>query len=63
MPFLKSIKGSVLKVFQQLWFACNICQCFVIAHFRFGNARLNATDNGIRYFYDYAFVGEAVVFN
>ena len=39
-PFLKAIMGSVLKVSLQLWFACNMCQCFVIISFKFGNDRL-----------------------
>ena len=40
-------QGSVLKVFLQLSFACNMCQCFVRIFFKFGNARLYVTDNGI----------------
>ena len=40
VPFLKAIMGSVLKVSLQLWFACNMCQCFVIISFKFGNDRL-----------------------
>ena len=45
--FLKAIMGSVLKVFLQLWFACNMCQCFVRIFFKFGNSRLYVTDNGM----------------
>ena len=32
--FLKAMMGSVLKVYLQLWFACNMCQCFVIISFK-----------------------------
>ena len=46
MPFLKAIMGSVLKVFLQLWFACNMWQCLVRISFN-GNARLYTTDNSI----------------
>ena len=39
--FVKVIMGGVPKIFLQLWFACNICQCFVSIYFKFGNARVN----------------------
>ena len=45
--FLKTIMGRVLKDFLQIWFACHMCQCFVRISFRFGNARLYVTDNGM----------------
>ena len=45
--FLKAIMGSVLKVSWQLWFACNMRQCFVIKSFKFGNDRLYVTDKGM----------------
>ena len=48
VPFLKAILGSMLKVFLQLWFACNMCQHFVIS-FKFGNARLYVTDKGVHW--------------
>ena len=35
------------KVSLQLWFACNMCQCFVIISFKFGNDRLYVTDKGM----------------
>ena len=47
VSLLKAILGSVLKVFLQLWFACNMCRYFVRIFFRFGNARLYVTDNGM----------------
>ena len=47
VPFLKAIMGSVLKVSLQLWFACNMCQCFVIIPFKFCKARLYVTDKGM----------------
>ena len=47
VPFLKAIMESVLKVSLQLWFACNMCQCFVIISFKFGNDRLYVTDKGM----------------
>ena len=59
MPFLNAIIGSVLKVFSQLWFACNMCQCFVTISFKFVNAR--PIMNGIHY--HKFFVVEAVVFD
>ena len=59
MPFLNAIIWSVLKVFSQLWFACNMCQCFVTISFKFVNAR--PIMNGIHY--HKFFVVEAVVFD
>ena len=50
VPFLKTIMGSVLKVSWQLWFACNMCQCFVIISFKFGNDLLYVTDKGLHCF-------------
>ena len=47
VPFLKAIMGSMLKVFLQLRFACNMCQCFIRISFKFGNARIYVTDNGM----------------
>ena len=47
VPFLKAIMGSVLKVFLQYWFACNMCQYFVRLSFKFGNALLFVTDTGV----------------
>ena len=47
MLFIKAIMGSTLKVFLQLWFACNMCQCFIKISFKFANAKLYVTDNGI----------------
>ena len=47
VPFLKAIMGSMLKVSLQLWFACNMCQCFVIISFKFGNDQLCVTNNGM----------------
>ena len=47
VPFLKAIMGSVLKVSLQLWFACFMCQCFVIISFKFGNDWLYVTDKGM----------------
>ena len=49
VPFLKAIMESVLKVSLQIWFDCNMCQCFVIIAFKFGNARLYVTDKGMHY--------------
>ena len=51
--------NEVLRVFLQLWFACNMCQCFVRISFRFDNAQLYVNDNSIHY-HD-VFVGGAVV--
>ena len=45
--FSKGIMGSVLKVFLQYWFACNMCQYFVRLSFKFGNALLFVTDTGV----------------
>ena len=45
--FLKSIMGSMLKFSLQLCFVCNMCQCFVMTSFKFGNARLYVTDKGM----------------
>ena len=45
--FSKAIMGSVLEVFLQLWFACNMCQFFVRISFEIGYIRLYATDNGM----------------
>ena len=60
-PFSKGkIMGSVLKVLLELWFACNMCQCFVRIFFKFGNAQLYVTDNGV---YHDVFVDGAVVFD
>ena len=47
VPFLKAIMGSMLNVFLQLRFACNMCQCFIRISFKFGNARIYVTDNGM----------------
>ena len=47
VPFLKAIMRSVLKAFLRLWFAFNMCQCFLTISFKFGNARLYVTDNGM----------------
>ena len=47
VPFLKAIRGSVLKVFLQLWFACNMCKRFVLISFKLDNARLYVTDKGM----------------
>ena len=47
VPFLKAIMRSVLKVSLQPWFACNICQCFIIISFKFANNRLYVTDKGM----------------
>ena len=54
--------GSVLKVSLQLWFACNMCQCFVIISFKIGNARLYDTDKGSTVYHG-VFVDGVVVFN
>ena len=62
VPFLKAIMGSVLKVSLQLWFACNMCQCFVIISFKFGNDRLYVTDKGMHCLSCCKFSGLAVVF-
>ena len=40
-------KGYNGKVSLQLWFACEMCQCFVIISFKFGNDRLYVTDKGM----------------
>ena len=45
--FLKAILESLLKDFLQIWFACNICQCFIRISFKFGSAWLSVTDNSI----------------
>ena len=45
--FLKAVMGSLLKVFWQLWLTCIMCQCFVRMSFKFGNARLYVTNNGM----------------
>ena len=47
VPFLRAIMGSVSKVFLQLWFACNMCHCFVRTSYRCGNPRLYVTDKDI----------------
>ena len=47
VPFLKAIMESVLKVSLQLWFACNMCQCFAIISFKYSNDRLYFTDKGM----------------
>ena len=62
VPFLKAIMGSVLKVSLQLWFVCNMCQCFVVISFKFGNDRLYVTDNGMHSLSWRKFFGLAVVF-
>ena len=46
-PFLRAIMGSVPKVFLQLWFACNMCHCFVRTSYRCGNSRRYVTDKDI----------------
>ena len=43
---LKAIMGSMLKALLQLWFACNLCQCFVIS-FKLVTAQLYVTHNGM----------------
>ena len=45
--FSKGYNGKCAKGFFQLWFACNMCQCFIVISFKFGNARLYVTDKGI----------------
>ena len=45
-PFLKAIMGSIIKAFLKLWFACNLCECFLRISFRFGNAQQYVTNNG-----------------
>ena len=47
VPFLRAIMGSVPKVFLQLWFACNMCHCFVRTSYRCGNSRRYVTDKDI----------------
>ena len=47
VPFLKAIVRSVFRVFLQLWFAYNMCQRFVRISFKFDNARLYVTNNGM----------------
>ena len=47
LPILKAIMGRMLKVFPQLWFVSNMCQCLDRIPFRFGNSRLYVTENGI----------------
>ena len=59
---IKAIMGSVLKVSLQLWFACYMCQCFVIISFKFGNDRLYVTDKGMHCLSWRKFSGLAVVF-
>ena len=45
--FSKGYNGKLLKVSLQLWVACNMCQCFVVISFKFGNDRLYVTDTGM----------------
>ena len=45
--FSKGYNGKCAKGFLQLWFACNMCQCFVRISFKFGNAQLYVIDNGM----------------
>ena len=47
--FLKAMMEIMLKGFLQLWFACNMCQCFVGISLKFGIAGLNVTDNGMHW--------------
>ena len=48
--FSKGYNGKHAKVFLQLLFACNMCQCFIRIYFKFGNARLYVTENSINFF-------------
>ena len=45
--FSKGYNGKCAKGFFQLWFACNMCHCFIVISFKFGNARLYVIDKGI----------------
>ena len=47
--FSKGYNGKCAKGFLQLWFACNMCQCFVRISFKFGNAQLYVIDNGMQF--------------
>ena len=47
VPLSDGYNENPAKSFLQLWFACNTCQCFVRISFKFGNARLCFTDNGM----------------